>query len=136
MPFATIAFNCCLSPPTGWIQERLTKLKDILERHSERSGLLLRKLLGPLRLEPTCADENDRPFYKATTSLNAVALVNPLIDRDGRNGGFEFFAMVDVRGFEPLTPCLQAAESFLIAPSSLLVSNVFNNSGNLLSLKS
>jgi hypothetical protein len=74
-------------PPTEWIQERLTKLKDILERNSERSGLLLRKLLGPLRLEPTCADENDRPFYKATTSLNTLALVNPLIDGDGRNGG-------------------------------------------------
>ena len=74
-------------PPTEWIQERLTKLKDILERNSERSGLLLRKLLGPLRLEPTCAGENDRPFYKATTSLNTLALVDPLIDGDGRNGG-------------------------------------------------
>jgi site-specific DNA recombinase len=56
-------------PPIEWIQERLTKLKDILERNSERSGLLLRKLLGPLRLEPTCADDTDQPFYKATTSL-------------------------------------------------------------------
>ena len=74
-------------PPTEWIQERLTKLKDILERNSERSGLLLRKLLGPLRLELTSAGENDRPFYKATTSLNTLALVDPLIDGDGRNGG-------------------------------------------------
>jgi hypothetical protein len=55
-------------PPLEWIQERLTKLKEILERNSDRSGLLLRKLLGPLRLEPTCAGDDDRPFYRATTS--------------------------------------------------------------------
>jgi len=74
-------------PPLEWIQERLTKLKDILERNSERSGLLLRKLLGPLRLEPTSAGDNDRPFYKATTSLNTLALVDPLIEGEGREGG-------------------------------------------------
>jgi len=70
-------------PPLEWIEERLTKLKDILERNSERSGLLLRKLLGPLRLEPTCAGDNDRPFYKATTSLNTLALVDPLVEGQG-----------------------------------------------------
>ena len=48
--------------------------------HSERSGLLLRKLLGPLPLESTCAGDNDRPFYKATISLNTLALVDPLIE--------------------------------------------------------
>ena len=73
-------------PPLEWIQERLTKLKDILERNSERSGLLLRKLLGPLRLEPTCAAHNERPFYKATTSLNTLALVDPL-EGEEREGG-------------------------------------------------
>ena len=73
-------------PPLEWIQERLTKLKDILERNSERSGLLLRKLLGPLRLEPTCAADNERPFYKATTSLNTLALVDPLMEGEERGG--------------------------------------------------
>ncbi len=43
-------------PPIEWIQERLAKLKEILERNPDRSGLLLRKLLGPLRLEPTRGD--------------------------------------------------------------------------------
>ena len=58
------------APPVEWIQERLTKLKDILQRNSDRSGLLPRKLLGPLRLEPTCPADSERPFYRATTSLN------------------------------------------------------------------
>ena len=74
-------------PPLDWIQERLTKLKDILERNSERSGLLLRKLLGPLRLEPTCAADSERPSYRATTSLNTLALVDPLIEGQEREGG-------------------------------------------------
>jgi hypothetical protein len=73
-------------PPPEWIQERLTKLKEILERNSERSGLLLRKLLGPLRLEPTCAGDNDRPYYKATTSLNTLALVAPVIEGEVGEG--------------------------------------------------
>ena len=59
-------------PPLEWIQERLSKLKEILERNSDRSGLLLRKLLGPLRLQPTCVADTDRPFYKATTSLKPL----------------------------------------------------------------
>jgi len=74
-------------PPIEWIQERLTKLKEILERNSDRSGPLLRKLLGPLRLEPKCGGDTDRPFYKATTSLNTLALLDPLMESEGRDGG-------------------------------------------------
>lgn len=46
-----------------------------------------RKVLGPLRLEPTCGGHIDRPFYKATTSLNMLALVDPLIADEGPEGG-------------------------------------------------
>jgi site-specific DNA recombinase len=74
-------------PPIEWIQERLAKLKEILERNSDRSGLLLRKLLGPLRLEPTCCGDTDRPFYKATTSLNTLALLDPLTEGEGEERG-------------------------------------------------
>ena len=73
-------------PPQEWIQERLTKLKEILDRNADRSGLLLRKLLGPLRLEPTSGEDTDRPFYKATTSINTLALLDPLTGSDGREG--------------------------------------------------
>ncbi len=75
------------APPVEWIQERLSKLKEILERNADRSGLLLRKLLGPLRLEPTRASDNHRPFYRATTSLNTLAVVDPLIEGEGRKTG-------------------------------------------------
>ena len=68
------------------MRERLSKLKDILERNSDRSGLVLRKVLG-LRLQPTCGGDLDRPFYKATTSLNTLALVDPLIEDEGLEGG-------------------------------------------------
>ena len=74
-------------PPIEWIQERLTKLKEILERNSDRSGPLPLKLLGPLRLEPTCGGDTDRPFYKATTSLNTLALLDPLMESEGQDGG-------------------------------------------------
>lgn len=42
------------------IQERLSKLQEIVERNSERSRLLLGKLLGPLSLEPTCGGDDVR----------------------------------------------------------------------------
>jgi len=38
-----------------------TKLKDLQEGKSERSGLLLRKVLGALRLESAFAGDTDRP---------------------------------------------------------------------------
>ena len=65
----------------------LTPREHSLPPQSARSGLFLRKLLGPLRLEPKRAGDNDRPFYKATTSLNTLALVDPLIEGEGREGG-------------------------------------------------
>lgn len=45
--------------------------------------------LGPLRLEPKCDHDNDRPFHKATTSLNTLALLEPQTDGEGeeREGG-------------------------------------------------
>jgi len=87
LPSESLPWQSISSSTLEWIQERLTKLKDILERNSERSGLLLRKLLGPLRLEPARAGDNIRLFYKATTSLNTLALVDPLMEGEGGDGG-------------------------------------------------
>jgi hypothetical protein len=70
--------------PTEWIQER-----------SDRSGLLRRKVLGPSDLSLRAAViSTDPPFYKATTSLNTLALVDPLIADEGPEGASGFFAMV------------------------------------------
>jgi hypothetical protein len=73
------------APPREWVEERLTQLKDILERNPDRSGLILRKFLGPLRLDPTRGDIG-RPYYTARTSLNTLALLDPLPEDEVREG--------------------------------------------------
>ncbi len=60
---------------TPWIQERVLQLQEVLERSPDRSGVLLRNLLGPLRLVPTRGDIG-RPYYTAHTSLNTLALLD------------------------------------------------------------
>ncbi len=74
------------APPMEWIDERLTQLKEILERNSDRSGLVLRKLLGPICLDPT-RGEIGRPFYRATTSLNTLALLDTSGENEGQEAG-------------------------------------------------
>jgi len=39
-------------PPLPWIEERLVRVQELLERRTQRSALLLRRVLTPLRLEP------------------------------------------------------------------------------------
>src|SRR6184192_2818006 len=63
-------------PPMEWITERLGRLQDLLERQTERSALLLRRVLGPVRLVPT-RPEVGRPYYQAETALRALELLEP-----------------------------------------------------------
>jgi hypothetical protein len=49
------------APPLEWIEERLAAMQELLERRTERSALLLRELLGQVRLEPTLGDVG-RPY--------------------------------------------------------------------------
>ncbi len=75
------------APPIEWVQERVAKLQEILERSPDRSGVLLRNLLGPLRLIPTQGDIG-RPYYVAHTSLNTLALLDePQDHRTQAKGG-------------------------------------------------
>jgi len=60
-------------PPAEWIEERILKLQDVLEQNTEKSALLLRDILGPIRLEPVF-EEDRKPFYRAKTALDAIAL--------------------------------------------------------------
>ena len=62
------------SPPKEWILERVTDFKGILEQKTERAALLLRKLLGKIRLDPVTPLKG-RPYYHATSTLDALALV-------------------------------------------------------------
>ena len=59
------------TPPLAWIEERVVTLQDVLARRTERSALLLRKLLGVIRLEPT-QGEIGRPHYRARSKLQVL----------------------------------------------------------------
>jgi len=61
-------------------------MQGILERRTEQSALLLRDLLGRIRLEPTQGDIG-RSYYVAQTSLDALALLEPLPGQKGPETG-------------------------------------------------
>ena len=62
------------NPPREWLVERLATIQTVLERRTERSALLLRKLLGPIRMEPMTPDIG-RSYYRALSDLDALAIV-------------------------------------------------------------
>ncbi len=60
-------------------------MQEVLQRRTHRSTLILRKLLGTIRLEPIEA-ESRRPYYQAVSSLNVL----PLLEKEpGENGSTE-----------------------------------------------
>ena len=57
-----------------WIEERLSRVQEVLERRTEQSALLLRDVLGTIRLEPRKGDVG-RSYYLAETSIDCIALL-------------------------------------------------------------
>jgi hypothetical protein len=74
------------TPPIAWIEERLSQIKEVLEERTEKSALLLRRLLGRIRLEPTKPDVG-RPYYLARTSLDTLALLDSPDPEGGSEAG-------------------------------------------------
>jgi hypothetical protein len=74
------------------------QLQTVLEPRTARSAQALRTVLGPIRLELVTPDIG-RPFYRALTSIDALALTEAPPRRCG--GRFEFFAKVETAGIEP-----------------------------------
>jgi len=64
------------APPVEWIEERLAQMKQVLERRTEHSALLLRPILGKIQLEPARGDIG-RPYYVARTSIDKLSLLEP-----------------------------------------------------------
>ena len=62
------------APPREWLAERIETLQAVLEHRTERSALLLRRLLGTIRMEPVTPDVG-RPYYRALSNLDALAIV-------------------------------------------------------------
>ena len=56
------------APPIEWVTERLGKLQEPLERDTPRSALLLRRILGPIRLVPI-TPQVGKPYYQSETTL-------------------------------------------------------------------
>ena len=62
------------TPPVEWVAERLVKLQEVLERETAPSALLLRRILGPIRLIPV-TPQVGRPYYQAETALQVLELI-------------------------------------------------------------
>ena len=76
-------------PPIEWINDRLEHLQDVLDQRTERSAQVLRQLLGPIRLELTAPDIG-RPFYRAITSIVALALSeSPSVGAEGGSNSLQ-----------------------------------------------
>ncbi len=73
------------APPVEWIRERMSKVQSVLEQRTPRSALLLRELLGPIRLEPLRPDVG-RPHYRAVTSIDALALIETPPEESSEGG--------------------------------------------------
>ena len=74
------------SPPLEWREERVARLQEVLERRTARSALLFRKLLGRIEMQPV-TPEVGRPYYRAATNLDVLALVEVEPDPDAADTG-------------------------------------------------
>ena len=75
------------APPVEWIKDRLENLQEVLQNRIARSAKALRDLLGPIRLDLVAPDIG-RPFYRAVTTLDALALIEPPPGAEGGSNSF------------------------------------------------
>lgn len=74
------------APPQAWVEQRIAELNKVLQRRTARSALLLRDVLGPIRMQPVYP-EVGRPFYRATTSIGVIPLLAAPSSQDEEEGG-------------------------------------------------
>ena len=74
------------APPVEWIKARLEELAEILKRRTGASAMVLRRLLGQIRLVPTQGDIG-KPYYVARTSIDALAILDASKEKNRRDGG-------------------------------------------------
>ncbi len=63
------------APPRAWISDRVEHLQQVLELKTEKSALLLRNLLGKIRIEPVKPDLG-RPYLRAVSRLQVLSLLD------------------------------------------------------------
>jgi hypothetical protein len=70
------------APPVEWIAARLMALQPVLEAEPSKSALVLRGVLGRIRLLPV-QPQIGKPYYQAETALRVLDLVKA--PEDGSN---------------------------------------------------
>ena len=68
------------APPAEWVADRVRALQSVLEAEPSISGLMLRRVLGPVRLNPV-TPQVGKAYYQAETALQVLELV------EGPEGG-------------------------------------------------
>ena len=68
-------------PPVEWIGHKIGEVQKVLEQKTEKSALLLRKLVGKITLTPTIPDIG-KPYYQAKSKLKTFALLEKRSDSD------------------------------------------------------
>ena len=91
------------APPVAWIDERLSQLRELLQRRTGKSALILRRLLGPIRLEPTRPDIG-KPYYMAKSSIDTTALLDNSNVRDRPDDGSNSLRWWRRRESNPIRP--------------------------------
>lgn len=86
------------APTVEWIEHRVGKIQEVLEKAVVGSATLLRELLGPITLEPVRADIGSS-FYRAKTALDTLALIDapvPGEDRALGSNSLRWWALQDL----------------------------------------
>ena len=68
-------------PPIDWIEDRLVQIQKLLEQNVSEPAMVLRKLLGPIELEPVFP-ESGRSCYVAHTTLETISIADKRIAPD------------------------------------------------------
>ncbi|MBU1087546.1 MAG: recombinase family protein [Candidatus Omnitrophica bacterium] len=79
--------NTFQAPPTEWIKHRLERLNETLNKDTVSAALTLKKILGPVELEPISHTNEDfynivngekkfKPYYMAHTKIQTLALLD------------------------------------------------------------
>jgi len=105
--------NSFKAPPKEWINYRLEKLTETLNKNTVFSSLALKELLGPIELEPIFYKKTDfynlfegkernfKPYYIAHTKIQTLALLD---DKHKGSNWLQWRRKKDSIGLFSLTP--------------------------------
>jgi hypothetical protein len=95
------------APPVEWVAARLEKIQELLEQETTQSALLLRRILGPIRLAPV-TPEVGRPYYQAETALQILELIQ---DPEGGSNSLSWWTRWSSNPGPRRTPRAQGRQS-------------------------